>query len=99
MKKVVLISGGTDGLGRAIAERLHQDHTVVVMSATGPKCLQTARDLDCDCAVGDVSDYAACERAVAQVIERHQRLDVLVNNAGVWLEGPLETLAPDSIRR
>jgi acetoacetyl-CoA reductase len=98
-KPVVLISGGTDGLGRAIAERLRADHTVIVMSATGPNCLQTARELDCDCVVGDVSDYEACQRAVAQVIERHQRLDVLINNAGVWLEGPLEQLAPEAIRR
>jgi NAD(P)-dependent dehydrogenase (short-subunit alcohol dehydrogenase family) len=99
MKKIVLVSGGTDGLGRAVADRLRSDHTVVIMSATGPKCLKTARELDCDSAVGDVSNYAACERAVAQVIERHGRLDVLINNAGIWLEGPLETLEPEAIHR
>jgi len=99
MKKVVLISGGTDGLGRAIAERLVADHTVVVMSATGPKCLTTAKELNCDCVVGDVSDYPAMERAVATVVERHGRLDVVINNAGQWLEGPLESLSPQDIRR
>ena len=99
VKKVILISGGTDGLGHAIASALSGTHTVVVMSANGQKCLETARDLDCNFVIGDVSDYSACEQAVAQVVARHQCLDVLVNNAGIWLEGPLEELEPERIRR
>jgi NAD(P)-dependent dehydrogenase (short-subunit alcohol dehydrogenase family) len=42
----------------------------------------------------DVTDYAACEAAVATTLERHGRLDMVWANAGIVAEGPVELLAP-----
>ena len=99
MKKVVLITGGSDGLGRAIAKRLSSSCVVVIMSNNGPKCLKAAAELGLTCVVGDVSDYSEVEAAIAQAIERHGGLDVVINCAGLWIEGELETNDPGDIRR
>jgi NAD(P)-dependent dehydrogenase (short-subunit alcohol dehydrogenase family) len=99
MKKVILISGGSDGIGRATAARLRDQHTVVILSSNGPNLLRVAGELGISCIAGNVTDYAAMRRAVATVIERHGRLDVLINNAGLWIDGPLESNDPDRIKQ
>jgi NAD(P)-dependent dehydrogenase (short-subunit alcohol dehydrogenase family) len=99
MKKVVLISGGSDGVGRALAARLRDRHTVIILSGDGPKCLRVAGELDVSCVVGDVSDAAAMRHAVDEVIRRHGRLDVVVNNAGIWVEGAIEATDPGAAKR
>jgi NAD(P)-dependent dehydrogenase (short-subunit alcohol dehydrogenase family) len=99
MKKVVLISGGTDGIGRVTAQALRDRHTVIILSNDGPKCLRVAGELDVSCVVGDAADFGAMQRAVDTVVERHGRLDVVINNAGLWIEGDLETNHPDAIKQ
>lgn len=85
---VVLISGGNVGIGRATALRFARAGARIVIAARNA---ETARDtMSLIKAAGgqgrfvacDVRDEAQCERAVAETVERHGRLDVLVNNAG-----------------
>src|SRR6266550_3383023 len=49
---------------------------------------QSATSVTSATTVSDVTLVADCERVVAETVERHERLDVLVNCAGVWVEGP-----------
>lgn len=96
-KKVILVSGGSDGLGKAIAYRLSPNHQVVILSHNEEKLKATSAEINCDFVVADVTDYSSLEQAVRQVVEKYKNIDVLVNNAGIWMEGLLEESDPKQI--
>jgi NAD(P)-dependent dehydrogenase (short-subunit alcohol dehydrogenase family) len=82
--KVVLITGGTRGIGFATAKLFAQEGAhVVIVGRDQDKTMEAARDVPGRGEAGDVSSAADCERIVAQALELHARLDVLVNCAGV----------------
>ncbi|MCY4024560.1 MAG: SDR family NAD(P)-dependent oxidoreductase [Anaerolineaceae bacterium] len=85
---VVLISGGNIGIGRAVALRFAREGASIVIAARNAETAQETLGL-IETAGGqshfvacDVRDEAQCDRAVMETVERHGRLDVLVNNAG-----------------
>lgn len=82
--RVVLVTGGTRGLGRAIATRfLDAGSDVAVCSRTEPDSPLTARDgRRAWFTPVDVRDPVQVDAWVRDVAERHERIDVLVNNAG-----------------
>lgn len=88
--RVVLITGAAGGIGRAAAERFHRDGETLVLTDIDREGLaQVAAGLGgAHAIVGDVTIVDECERIVRETVERHGRLDVLVNCAGVWVEGP-----------
>ena len=89
--KVVLISGGTQGLGAGIARAAAREGAVLVLSgrnaARGEEVAAELRAAGTDAAFAraDISDVAQAQAAVAATIERHGRIDCLVNAAGVAL--------------
>ncbi|CAN3131547.1 SDR family oxidoreductase [Mycobacterium sp. smrl_JER01] len=84
--RVALVTGASSGIGRAIATRLAADGQVVIAAARRVDRLEelaaTADGTVVPCAL-DVTDRAAVQTAVADIVDRHGRLDVLVANAGV----------------
>jgi short-subunit dehydrogenase len=90
MKKVILISGGTDGLGRAIAHILSSEHQVIILSPNEEKLKSVSTELGCDYVVCDVRNYDDVQKGVSDVVAKYQRIDVLINNAGIWIEGELD---------
>jgi len=95
--RVVLITGGAGGMGRAIAARFISGGDEVVISDRTREALdQAARDLPGVAGVvADVSSVADCERMVAETLAMHGRLDVLVVTAGVWVEGDSATMTEE----
>ncbi|MDP9330993.1 MAG: SDR family oxidoreductase [Actinomycetota bacterium] len=87
MERIVLITGGAGGIGRATGERFAAEGDTVVLADRSEEALAEVGDAF-DTVVADVSTVADCERMLAETVERHGRLDVLVNCAGVWVEGP-----------
>ena len=85
MKKVILISGGSDGLGRVVAEYLAKEYHVVILSPSVKKLTKVAKELAVDCVVADVTDYNSLQNVVKQIVEKYGRIDCLINNAGVWI--------------
>src|SRR2546422_7225991 len=87
--QVALVTGGAQGIGRAIAELLAANGAHVVIVDTDVEAgEQTARELSslgspCLAVRGDVSDHQQMEQAVSQVLDRLGRIDILVNNAGI----------------
>ena len=99
MKKVILITGGNEGLGKAIAQELVSKHTVVILSYKREDVAQAARKLKCDYEVCDVSNPVQVQIAVQSIIHKHKRIDCVVNNAGIWIKGELTENKPEEIRR
>jgi 3-oxoacyl-[acyl-carrier protein] reductase len=82
--RVVIVTGGTAGLGRVMVEALLGDgHRVVAVGRSGPGELHAADGLLI--ARGDVGDAGACEAIVAQTLAHFGTVDALVNNAGLNL--------------
>ncbi len=99
-EKVILISGGTDGLGLATAKKLSKNHTVIILSRSKDRCIRAVKyeGVD-DYVVADVTKNKEVEKAVKDVIARYGKIDVLINNAGVWIEGDLEENDPVQIEK
>jgi NAD(P)-dependent dehydrogenase (short-subunit alcohol dehydrogenase family) len=82
-QRVVLVTGGTKGIGRGIAEGfLAHGAQVVVCARSAPEQLPAAGEARASFMACDVRDADAVRELIAQVVARHGRLDVLVNNAG-----------------
>jgi NAD(P)-dependent dehydrogenase (short-subunit alcohol dehydrogenase family) len=95
MRRVVLITGGAGGIGRATAQRFVADGDVVVAADRAAGDLASLEPPVETTIVADVTIVADCEGMVRQTVERHGRLDVLVNCAGVWVEGPTAQMTED----
>jgi 3-oxoacyl-[acyl-carrier protein] reductase len=86
--RVALVTGGSRGIGRAIAQRLAVQGAVVMAAARGDNARAVAEEIQAaggraEAVALDVTDAAAVEGVVASVVERHGRIDILVNNAGI----------------
>ncbi|MFH8237571.1 oxidoreductase [Streptomyces sp. NPDC018321] len=101
MNKVWLITGASSGFGRAIAEAALADGDVVVGAARRPEALDglvAAHPDQMEALRLDVADTAAAGDAVRDVVARHGRIDVLVNNAGRTHVGAFEETGEDELR-
>jgi len=85
MPKTILITGATDGIGRLTAQKLvAQGHRVLLHGRNPAKLEAIAKELgDCETYVADLARLADVETLAANVSARCDRLDVLINNAGV----------------
>lgn len=93
--RVALVTGASRGLGFAMAEGLAEAGAAVVINARHAGTLEAAahklrdRGFDIETAVFDVTDHAAARDAVAAIIGRMGRLDIVIANAGLTHRAPL----------
>lgn len=100
--RVVLITGASSGIGAAAARVFAQAGARLVLAARSREPLQRlAARLPGQPLVltADVSDPAQCRALVEQTIAAYGRLDILINNAGVGLAGPVADLDPHDLQR
>ncbi|MFF4251539.1 oxidoreductase [Streptomyces sp. NPDC001663] len=101
MNRVWLVTGASSGFGRAIAEAALAAGDVVVGAARRPEALDdlvAAHPDQVEALRLDVTDTAAAESAVRDVVARHGRIDVLVNNAGRTHVGAFEETTDAELR-
>jgi len=92
-KRVAIVTGASRGIGRAIAIRLAADGRHLVGFARNAEQLEDLRveiiaaGGTCEMKSCDVGDGAALATAIEEIAERHGRLDIMVNNAGITRDG------------
>jgi len=96
-KKVVLVTGASSGIGRACAELLaargHRVYGASRRPATGPPRISTVESI-----AMDVTNDASVRDAVAGMIAREGRIDIVVNNAGFGIAGAVEDTSVEEAR-
>jgi NAD(P)-dependent dehydrogenase (short-subunit alcohol dehydrogenase family) len=92
--KVILVTGGSSGLGHAMCQRLAALGHRVVGTGRSPAGQPTGWHL----LAMDVTDDASVKGAVAEVLRMHGRIDVLVNNAGTGIQGAVEDIPVELAR-
>lgn len=103
--KVAVVTGASAGIGLAVASRLSREGARVVICARRPGVLaEAAARLEAetgnpvDHVPADVTSGADLDRLVATVVERHHRIDVLVNNAGTGTYKPFLEVTEEELR-
>ncbi|MCB1680628.1 MAG: acetoacetyl-CoA reductase [Rhodospirillales bacterium] len=98
MKKIAIVTGGTRGIGHAIALALKADGYDVIATYHGnEEAAQKFRnETGCEALKFDVADYAACEDAVKKVEAGHGPVQILVNNAGITRDGMLHKMPKEN---
>lgn len=93
MSKVVLITGGSSGIGKSIAVFLSKKGFIVYGTSRNPE--KITEKLPFNLISLDVTKQQSIQKAVDIIIAKEGNLDVLINNAGVGITGPIEE-TPDS---
>ena len=105
---VVIITGGSSGLGKELAQRFLAQHAhVALVARDSNKLLQVKADLAAQLKAGqkletfscDVSDISACERTLQEIAPQVGAPNILINSAGIMKEGYFDTLALNDFRQ
>lgn len=100
--KVAIITGGSEGIGKAAAHRMAEEGARVVIVARRPEVLEAAAQEIRTTATGavlpvqgDVTEQATINRVVETTLHNFGRIDILVNNAGVSMAKPFESVSDE----
>jgi NAD(P)-dependent dehydrogenase (short-subunit alcohol dehydrogenase family) len=98
--RVAIVTGAAQGIGRRTAELLaERGYAIALIDLRDPASTIEARGRAAMHFLGDVSSEPVVEEFVRQVYDRFERIDVLVNNAGISLISPAETTSAEDFRK
>jgi NAD(P)-dependent dehydrogenase (short-subunit alcohol dehydrogenase family) len=101
-RKIAIVTGGTSGLGYAIAEKFVKNDIFTIIIGQKEEKAQAAQ-----ASLGELSAYMLCDLSrldaipglIDEVIKAHGRVDILVNNAGVHLKKPMLEVTDEEFQR
>jgi len=94
MSKVILITGTSSGFGKIIAEKLHLKGHIVIGASRS-----IIKDINYKNILIDINNYNESRNKINEIINEYGRIDVLINNAGINITGPLEVMKIDDIKK
>ena len=94
--KVVIITGGSQGIGACLAAGYRKRGWAVVAAA---RAIRPSDDPDVLAVAGDIAEPATADRIVGAALERFGRIDTLVNNAGVYISKPFTDYTAEDYAR
>jgi NADP-dependent 3-hydroxy acid dehydrogenase YdfG len=97
--KVALVTGTSSGIGRATALKLHQQGFVVYATARNVTSIDDLASLGIRARTLDVTDEDSMSIIVKEIENEHGAVDVLVNNAGYEIVGPVEEVPIEEVRK
>ena len=95
--KTIVVTGGSDGLGKALAEKLASDNNVIILARNETALHKIALDIGCSYYVCDVRDAKQVTSTFTKITDEHGKIDVLINNAGVIVNGELDKISDETI--
>ena len=98
MEKVIVITGGNSGLGKATTKILVAKNKVVILGKNTKEVEKTSKEFKCDGIVCDVTDAKQIKDAFSEIIKKYKKIDCLINCAGVWIKGPIDQNSPEEIK-
>lgn len=98
MKKTIVITGGSDGLGKTLTETFSKENNVIIIATNEEKMNLVAKENNCSYKVCDVSNYEIVEKTINEIVKEYNKIDVLINNAGLWIQEELDTNDSDRIK-
>lgn len=87
MSKTIIITGGSDGLGKTLTKALSKENKVIIFATNEDKMKQVSEETGCEYKICDVSNYKKVEECINEI----GKIDVLINNAGLWIQDELDT--------
>ena len=100
MERVVLITGASSGIGMETAKLFQTKNWKVAATMRSPeKASDLENIVDLECMRLDVTDPQSIKSAIAETLEKFERIDAVVNNAGYGLLGPFEAASDEQVRR
>jgi acetoacetyl-CoA reductase len=97
MARLALVTGGTRGLGAAIAVALKEaGHNVVVNDVNQAAADEFTARTGIPAYVFDVSDFNATKDGIAKIVAEQGAIDILVNNAGITRDAPFHKMSPEN---
>lgn len=103
--KVIIITGSSMGIGKTMARKMARAGAHVVLNGRNKQRLQQAREAlsaegyEMLAVPGDVSSVEDCKALIEATLAQYGQIDVLVNNAGISMEGTVESLNPEVFRK
>lgn len=98
-QKIILITGGSEGLGFELAKKLAAKNKVIICARNIEKLEKVIRKIPVEAIQCDVANIEACKYLVREVLNKYEKIDVLVNNAGIIYEGEIDEYTEDQITK
>lgn len=95
---IICITGGANGLGRELATNFSPHNNVIILDVDS-KTKIVADQLACDYQICDVSNFDQLAHAIKKIIFKYKKIDCFINNAGVYIDGAIETNNPKRITK